>query len=63
MEVYKISAWVQGGTTLRINPIEPNDRWEFVGRKAEEEIRKKYVGKSAAHYFNKSQNPLKYVNL
>jgi hypothetical protein len=62
MEVYKISAWVQGGSTLRINPIEPNDRWEFVGRPAEE-IRKKYIGKSASHYFNKSQNPLKYVNL
>jgi hypothetical protein len=40
----------------------PN-RWEFVGKVAEDRIRRKYVGKSVAHYWPKgAQNPVQYVN-
>jgi len=39
------------------------ERWEFVGKVAEEPIRRRYNGKSVAHYFPiGAQNPIKYVN-
>jgi len=67
-EVYEIAAWVPGRSTMRhddesgevgINP----DRWEFVGKVADERIRKQYVGMSVAHYYKKgAQNPIMYVN-
>jgi len=48
-EVYEINNWVPAGTqqyfTRHIDPEILKDRWEFVGRIAEEEIRKLYVGK------------------
>ena len=38
-------------------------RWEFVGKVADEEIRRKYIGKSVARYSAKgTRNPIKYVN-
>ncbi len=48
-EVYEINNWVPAGTqqyfTRHIDSEILKDRWEFVGRIAEEEIRKLYVGK------------------
>jgi len=65
-EVYKIQAWLPGNSTLRLNrkmTEGDKDRWEFVGKIAPENIRKKYVGKSVAKYQKPgAQNPIKYVN-
>ncbi|EMD0831192.1 hypothetical protein VP018_003064 [Morganella morganii] len=46
-EVYEIHGWIKAGTqeyfTRKIG--RDSDRWEFIGRKAEQSIRDKYVGK------------------
>ena len=67
-EVYLISAWLPGGSTMRVTDKDgihediPN-RWEFVGKVAELPFRKKYVGKSVRKYQLKgAQNPIKYLN-
>ena len=48
-EVYEIHSWVPAGSqeyfTRVLDPEIVNERWEFVGRKAPEEVRKRYVGK------------------
>ncbi|WP_338725654.1 hypothetical protein V8687_18040 [Shewanella baltica] len=48
-EVYEIHDWVQAGTqqyfTRDIVYKQENKRWEFIGRKAPQDIRDKYVGK------------------
>lgn len=49
-EVYEIHSWVPAGTqeyfTRKLNPERlERARWEFVGRKAQKEIRDLYVGK------------------
>jgi hypothetical protein len=48
-EVYEIHSWVPAGSqeyfTRVLDPKKVNERWEFVGRKAPEEVRKRYVGK------------------
>jgi hypothetical protein len=65
-EVYRITAWLPSGSTFRHDfpagvPID--DRWEFVGTIAAEEIRQKYLSRSVGHYFTEgSQNPIRYVN-
>ncbi len=73
-EVYTISKWVEGGSTMRFtdedNSLEIKDsnetiktRWEFVGNIAETKIRKKYKGKSVSHYsmfIKGARNPIKY---
>ena len=67
-EVYRVSAWVPGGHSMRGvdtegRPPLREDRWEFIGTVAEDSVRKRYIGKSVAHYFPRgSQNPVKYVN-
>lgn len=46
-EVYEIHGWVKAGTqeyftrTIKL----PSERWEFIGRKAPQDIRDRYVGK------------------
>ncbi len=69
-EVYRICCWLPAGTltynTRNINEfIEPNgDRWEFKGKKAEENIRKQYIGKSVRRYLgDRPRNPIRYVNI
>lgn len=64
-EVYKVAAWFEAGTTyMGERTLEREGRWEFVGRIANEEIRHKYLNKSAAHYFKKGAiNPFVYVNI
>ncbi|TDL77393.1 hypothetical protein E2R56_04250 [Rhodococcus qingshengii] len=64
-EVYKVLAWFQAGSTLNTRgPLDEKNRWEFVGQKAEESKRSKYMGKSVDHYLTRgAQNPIKYVNI
>ncbi|MBT4866155.1 MAG: hypothetical protein HON53_13715 [Planctomycetaceae bacterium] len=66
--VYRVAAWVPAGSTM-MSPTydhrehEAPDRFEFVGKLAAEDIRRKYVGKSIKQYFAKgAQNPIKYIN-
>jgi hypothetical protein len=65
-EVYKIAKWLPAGSTFRGDTPEGDestDRFEFVGTRAEAEIRKKYLGRSVDEYLKKyAQNPVKYVN-
>lgn len=44
--------------------MELHNRWEFVGQKADEIVRSKYIRKSVEHYLSRgAQNPIKYVNI
>jgi hypothetical protein len=67
-EVYLVAGWVRGGGTMRSvsadgRQREFRDRWEFVGKVAEDAVRRKYVGKSVVHYLPAgAQNPVRYVN-
>lgn len=67
-EVYEIAGWHPGGSTMRStdpdgkHPSDP-DRWEFVGKVAEESIRQEYRDKRVDQYFPQgAQNPVRYVN-
>lgn len=67
-EVYEIHEWLPAGSTeyesRGVTPTSHPGRWEFVGRRAPERVRERYVGKSVAHYFaNGAQNPIRYVNV
>ena len=68
-EVYEPAAWFSAGTTFDPEAnkrLEERliDRWEFVGRIAKEDIRKKYLYRSVQHLFKPgSQNPIVYVNV
>ncbi|CAH0347677.1 hypothetical protein [Bacillus sp. CECT 9360] len=65
-EVYKVIAWFQAGSTFntRGSLEDEKNRWEFVGQKAEETIRSKYIRKSVEHYLPRNaQNPIIYVNI
>ena len=67
-EVYEILRWQPAHTTpyrtRQLDAKATRDRWEFVGRCADDKVRSKYVGKSVADYFAKgAQNPITYVNV
>ncbi|OEH91104.1 LEM-3-like GIY-YIG domain-containing protein [Bacillus solimangrovi] len=64
-EVYKVIAWFPAGSTFNTRgTLENEKRWEFVGQKAEESIRSKYIGKSVEHYLSRNhQSPIIYVNI
>ena len=63
-EVYKLDGWLPAGSVPRTtlpDEVVPTDRFEFVGRIAEQGIRGKYIGKSLANlYRNGEANPIKY---
>jgi hypothetical protein len=67
-EAFSIAAWLRDGATMRANDplgerIPEPDRFEFVGRVADSELRRKLVGRSVAQHFPPgSQNPIKYMN-
>jgi hypothetical protein len=67
-EVYEIAAWAPGGSTMRSTDVNGRhesipDRWEFVGKVAEPEIRRKYVGRVVNEFFpDGAMNPIRYVN-
>jgi hypothetical protein len=50
-EVYEIEKWQPNG-----------DRWEFIGKVADDEIRDKYLNQSLENYIKKGgQNPIRYT--
>lgn len=64
-EVYEIRGWFPAGSTMstRGETDEP-ERWEFVGRIAPDNIRKRYRLKSVRDPFLQgAQNPIRYFNL
>lgn len=67
-EVFEIANWVPGGSTMRIRDKDGrspdrSQRWEFVGQVAKDHVRKKYVGRSVAHYSKQgARNPIRYIN-
>jgi hypothetical protein len=66
-EVYAIEEWHPAGTTsYTTRPVEElrrEGRWEFIGAKAPEDVRTKYVGGSVAAQFARgAQSPVAYVN-
>ena len=64
-EVYSVYTWIEAGKILntRIDKHIPEDRFEFIGNIAEEEIRNKYKYKSVEHYFKRGNaNPIMYLN-
>jgi len=48
-EVYEIHGWVKAGTQQyferTFEDIDISNRWEFIGKKAPDEVREKYIGK------------------
>lgn len=66
-EVYEIAGWFKAGSTeYFINKLEnePGDRMEFVGRIANDAIRKKYKNKSIANTVARSYGwSTKWLNL
>lgn len=66
-EVYKINKWHNAGTLSykyrEIDKDKYQNRWEFEGNVAHQQIREKYLKKSIRKYLsNGNQNPIKYVN-
>lgn len=66
-EVFEIIAWFPAGTTTyKTRPlidVAIDGRWEFIGRVANDTIRKKYIEQSVAHYFSRGAvNPITYLN-
>jgi hypothetical protein len=67
-EIYTINSWHPAGSTpyktRTKDDVDYVGRWEFIGEVAPEEIRKKYLDKSVAHYFKRgAANPIMYVNI
>lgn len=66
-EVYRIDSWHEAWTTKyetrNKSRVNAQGRWEFLGEKAEDVIRDKYIGKDISYYFkNGSTNPVSYRN-
>ncbi len=63
-EIYKVISWHKAGTTFSSRKPEPKeeDRWEFIGRIAEEKIRKKYLYKDVSDITN-DQSSFYYLNI
>jgi uncharacterized protein len=66
-EVYQITGWLPGGSTFNAAADARRrrmrvGRWEFVGVKAPERIRKKYVGRYVGDHFRRGgRNPVRYI--
>jgi hypothetical protein len=65
-EVYEVTAWLPSGSTFNTRFPRGDgrrDRWEFVGRIADDRIRRRYVDRSVGHLFPPgAQNPIAYLN-
>lgn len=68
LEVYQIAQWLPAHSTMNILPCSEErkkvdiGKYEFVGKIAEETVRKKYVGRSVASFYQKGErNPIKYI--
>ena len=65
LEVYKVAGWYAAGTTFaeRNEDALASGRFEFVGTIAEDEVRDKYINKSAKHLFKPGNaSPVMYLN-
>lgn len=67
-EVYRIGGWHEGGTTFNSRYAgrdgERDDRWEFVGVIADDQIRNRYLNRFVGDLFPAgAQNPICYVNI
>jgi hypothetical protein len=62
-EVYELKAWFPANSTFNTRKNEPenNERWEFIGKIAANEIRNKYLLRDISKYLG-AQNPIRYVN-
>lgn len=71
-EVYEIAGWFPAGQTMRTSDPDgrpksrkkrDKKRMEFVGKKADEDVRRKYVGHAVKDYWRAgSQNPIRYAD-
>jgi len=65
-EVYLIKAWFPDNSTFNVRKFEIEDvreeRWEFIGKLAEKNIREKYINKDVSKYLG-PRNPINYVNI
>jgi len=67
-EIYEIEKWLPQNSTPNIKhergeSSEVNtDRWEFVGKVAQAEIRKKYLYSDISAYLRSTQQPCVYIN-
>jgi len=63
-EIYEIVSWHPAGTTFSTRKMREDciDRWEFVGRIANDSIRNKYLYKDVTSLVN-GQNPFRYINI
>lgn len=60
-EVFEIGQWRKASP--REGEAWKGDRWEFVGKIADESVRSKYLGCPAKSYFTRgARNPITYVN-
>lgn len=66
-EVYRICAWLPAGSTHTSRLYTASDvegRWEFVGKVAEAEVRRRYLNRSVRHLLPPgAQNPIRLVNI
>jgi hypothetical protein len=67
-EVYRITGWVEAGSTFNVRrngrAYRRPGRLEFVGTLAEPEIRRRYINRYVGHLFSRgAQNPISYVNI
>jgi len=66
LEVYEITEWLPAFSTMMYQrvekPEELKSRYEFIGKLAPEDVRKKYKDKSVASIFTKGeQYPIRYI--
>lgn len=62
-EVYKVAAWLPAGSTQELDRTREHapERCEFVGRIADELVRRRYRFRSVRHLFQKgNQSPVRY---
>jgi uncharacterized protein len=66
-EVYEITQWFRSGSTFNNRfprGDKRRDRWEFVGRVADDRIRNRYIDGFVGGQFKRgAQNPIAYVNV
>ena len=62
-EVWVAESWHRAGTTKpRREGVKVEGKWEFKGRLAPEDIRRKYFGQSVREYFRQGNtNPVRYT--
>jgi hypothetical protein len=67
-EVYEIEAWHPAGSTSyksrKLEDVAIAGRWEFTGRVAHPDVRRRYIGESVSEHFKRgARAPVIYVNL